>query len=161
MGNISIFNFRNYDGMDESFAKFLTDNRQEMGIDPKLEYIPGNDNIYTAFAEDVSRSYAADVALIIGRYKVLIYNGQNDVVVNTPGVLQYLNSLTWVGSRNWKRAKKQIWRIDGEVHGWTKVSGNLWFALVNGAGHMVPSDQPRAALVMLGHFIHDEHNWDL
>lgn len=28
MGNISIFNFRNYDGLDESFAKFLNDNKQ-------------------------------------------------------------------------------------------------------------------------------------
>lgn len=108
-----MFNFRNYDGLDESFAKFLSDNRQEMGVDPKLEYLPGNDKIYTAFGDDVSRSYAADVALIIGRYKVLIYNGQNDVVVNTPGVLQYLNSLTWNGARNWKKAKKQIWKING------------------------------------------------
>lgn len=36
MGNISIFNFRNYDGIDESFAKFLSDNRVGLAIDPKL-----------------------------------------------------------------------------------------------------------------------------
>jgi hypothetical protein len=45
--------------------------------------------------------------------KTLIYNGQNDVVVNTPGVLQYLNGLTWYGARNWKRSKKNIWKIGG------------------------------------------------
>ena len=123
--------------------------------------MPGNDQVYTAFADDVSRSYVGDVQLIIGRMKVLIYNGQNDVVVNTPGVLQYLNSMSWYGARSWKKAKKQIWKINGEVNGWAKVSDHLWFVLVNGAGHMVPTDQPRAALVMLGHFIHDEHDWDL
>ena len=111
MGNISMFNFRNYDGMDESFAKFLNDNKQTLGVDPALEYLPGNDLIYTAFGDDVSRSYAADVSLIIGRYKVLIYNGQNDVVVNTPGVLHYLSSIDWVHIDEWKRTKKQIFTL--------------------------------------------------
>lgn len=31
--------------------------------------------------------------------------------------------------------------------------------MVNGAGHMVPSDQPDSAFSMLGHFIHNEHDW--
>lgn len=31
MGNISIFNFRNYDGIDESFAEFLNKNKEEFG----------------------------------------------------------------------------------------------------------------------------------
>jgi hypothetical protein len=40
-------------------------------------------------------SYATDVVIALKNTKVLIYNGQNDVVVNTAGVLQYLNSLNW------------------------------------------------------------------
>jgi len=51
----------------------------------------------------VSRSYANDVILALRNIKVLIYNGQNDVVVNTPGVLLYLNSLNWEGIGRWKR----------------------------------------------------------
>lgn len=47
-GNISMFNFRNYDGLDESFAKILQDNRVALGA--KVNYIPGNDAIYTSFA---------------------------------------------------------------------------------------------------------------
>ncbi len=50
-----MFNFRNYDGLDESFAKILQDNKAVLGS--KVDYIPGNDAIYTAFAEDVSTSY--------------------------------------------------------------------------------------------------------
>ena len=45
--------------------------------------------------------------------------------------------------------------------GWAKIAHNLWFVLVNGAGHMVPSDQPIRAYIMLGHFINNRHNWDL
>ena len=85
----------------------------------------------------------------------MIYNGQDDYVVNTPGVLQYLNGLSWPNIASWKRASKNLWTIYGEIRGWTKISGNLWFVLVNGAGHLVPSDQPESAFNMLGHFIHD------
>ncbi len=106
-----MFNFRNYDGMDESFVKVLQDNAATLGA--KVQYIPGNDAIYTSFADDVSRSYAADVIIALRNTKVLIYNGQDDVVVNTPGVLQYLNSLNWDGIGAWKRTKKSIWTIHG------------------------------------------------
>jgi len=46
------------------------------------------------------------------------------------------------------------------VVGWSKVAGNLWFVLVNGAGHMVPTDQPINAFIMMGHFLNDENEWD-
>jgi len=80
--------------------------------------------------------------LLRRRIRVLIYNGQNDFVVNTAGVLNYLNSLNWESINYWKRARKEIWTIHGAVSGWAKIYNNLWFALVNGAGHMVPTDQP-------------------
>lgn len=47
-GNISMFNFRNYDGLDESFVKILQDNKAALGA--KVDYIPGNDAVYTSFA---------------------------------------------------------------------------------------------------------------
>jgi len=122
--------------------------------------MPGNDWIYTAFANDVSKSYAQDVIELLRAVKVLIYNGQDDVVVNTAGVLQYLNSLTWEGTPLWKRSPKKIWTIDGEVKGWAKTYGNLWFVLVNGAGHMVPSDKPESAFQMIGHFLKGINEWN-
>jgi len=79
---------------------------------------------------------------LLKRTKVLLYNGQNDFVVNTAGVLQYINGMNWDGIETWKKARKEVWTINGEIRGWAKVSSNLWFALVNGAGHMVPADQP-------------------
>ena len=83
--------------------------------------MPGNDFIYTAFAADVSRSYTSDVLTCLRAMKVLLYNGQQDVVVNTAGVLQYLNSLNWEGINSWKRTARQVWTIHGEVKGWAKT----------------------------------------
>lgn len=34
--------------------------------------------------------------------RILVYNGQNDVLANTPGVLTYLNNLEWPGARDWR-----------------------------------------------------------
>lgn len=79
-------------------------NKAEFGA--SVEYLPGNDQIYTAFGKDISRSYAMDVAELLKHIPVLIYNGQNDVVVNNAGVLQYLNSLNWEGINQWKRTSK-------------------------------------------------------
>lgn len=101
-------------------------------------------------------SYSVELIRILRKTKVLIYNGQDDYVINTAGVLNYLNSLTWEGIANWKRARKQVWSINNEIRGWAKTSGNLWFVLVNKAGHLVPTDQPESAFIMFGHFLRDE-----
>ncbi len=100
------------------------------------------------------------VNLLNKRIRVLIYNGQDDFVVNTAGVLAYLNGLNWSGIPQWKRTSKKIWRLYGENKGWAKVHNNLWFVLVNHAGHMVPTDQPESAYSLLGHFIYDHNVWD-
>lgn len=113
MGGISIFNFRHYDPEDETFAAFLEKNKATFGVSDSIKYIPGNDQIYTAFGADVTRSVTTDLVEVLRKVKVLLYNGQNDVVVNTPGVLQYINSLQWENLGQWKRAEKKVWTIGG------------------------------------------------
>lgn len=106
-----MFNFRNYDDFDDSFVKILQDNVVTLGA--KVQFIMDSDVVYTAFGNDVTASYASDLVIALKNIKVLIYNGQDDVVVNTPGVMQYLNSLNWDGIAAWKRTKKTIWTIHG------------------------------------------------
>ena len=109
--------------------------------------------IYSAFAAVISKSFVTDLIYNLRQIKVLIYNGQNDVIVNTAGVLNYLNSMNWEGISSWKKTSKEIWTRFGEVAGWNKIHGNLWFVLVNGAGHMVPTNQPEAAFNMIDNFL--------
>jgi carboxypeptidase C (cathepsin A) len=79
-----------------------------------IYYVPGNEDIYTAFALDISRSYTGEVVNLLNKnIRVLIYNGQDDFVVNTAGVLAYLNGLNWSGIPQWKRTSKKIWRLYG------------------------------------------------
>jgi carboxypeptidase C (cathepsin A) len=158
-GGMSTYNFRQYGEGDTSFVQLLNSSRNELGIPQDVYYVPGSDEIYDSFQGDIMRSYTGDVINLLKKINVLIYNGQDDFVVNTPGVLNYLNSLNWEGIPQWKRTTKQIWTIHGQNVGWAKVSGRLWFVLVNHAGHMVPTDQPESAFNMLGHFIFDNRDW--
>lgn len=157
---MSTYNFRQYGEMDDSFAKFLNDNKGSLGVPDDIKFLPSNNDIYNAFSFDISRSYAGSVVNILKKnVRVMIYNGQDDFVVNTPGVLNYLNNLNWIGILEWKKAKKEMWTLYGGVKGWVKISRNLWFVLVNHAGHMVPTDQPESAFQMMGHFINDLKDW--
>lgn len=62
-----------------------------------------NQEINAAFSEDMFKSYADNLEYVIKTGKrVLIYNGQNDFIVNTAGVITYLQSLEWPGVRDWR-----------------------------------------------------------
>ena len=159
MGGMNEFNFRRYGDGDETFVDFLQNNKDQFGVPKEVNYIPGNDAVYNSFQEDISKSYASDIVILLRKIKVLIYNGQEDYVVNTAGVLNYINSLRWENIDSWKRARKQVWKINNQISGWAKVAGNLWFVLVNKAGHLVPTDNPQAAFNMLGHFIREDRDW--
>lgn len=158
-GNISTFNFRNYDGMDTSFTNWLDSYKNELGA--KYDYILSNEKVYTAFGGDITKSVADQVVKVLRKSRVLIYNGQNDVVVNTPGVLHYLSSIDWEHIAQWKKTKKKIYTLGQQPSGWAKVYGNLWFVLINGAGHMVPSDKPQETYHMIGKFLDNENTWDM
>lgn len=160
MGGMNEFNFRQYEDGDSSFVDFLQKNKGSLGVPTEVSYIAGNGQVYEAFHKDISTSYASDMVILMRRIKVLVYNGQEDYVVNTAGVLNYLNSVKWEYIANWKRARKEVWRINNQIRGWAKTYGNLWFVLVNRAGHLVPTDQPESAFNMLGHFIRDDRNWN-
>lgn len=88
------------------------------------------------------KSSTKDLIATITNVRVLIYSGQNDYFVNSAGVQNYLNSLNWPRISNWKSSKKNVWFIYSQIKGWAKTYGNLWFAVVNGAGHKITTDQP-------------------
>lgn len=89
--------------------------------------------------------------------RVMIYAGDKDIICNELGNRQWVDALQWKGSEAWKTAKNAVWRLDsGEDAGIVKEVGPLSFVSVKGAGHMVPMDQPKAALEMITKFLNDQ-----
>ena len=100
------------------------------------------------------------VEYLLGRIPVLIYNGQDDLIVTNAG------TMTWV--ENLKYAKNNGFNMDfkpwlshndsTKIMGYKKSAGNLELRIVLNAGHMVPQDQPQAAFEMISDFVERKKN---
>ncbi|KAK8843460.1 hypothetical protein IAR55_007117 [Kwoniella newhampshirensis] len=98
--------------------------------------------------------------LIASDIRVLLYAGEADMMVNTIGVSRVLDQLASSSSyaAEYNRAeKKDFYDVKGEVVGSTKKvgkgAGNLAFTSFKNAGHMVPHDDPVAALTMFSRWL--------
>jgi len=91
-------------------------------------------------------------------YSVLIYNGQLDVIIAVPLTMEWVGQLTWTGTDELRQAPRTVWKVadtDPEIAGYVKTANNnrFFLATIRNAGHMVPHDQPRAALDLLERFL--------
>lgn len=84
---------------------------------------------------------------------VLIYNGQNDIIVETPGTLRWVEQIVYKDQDAFRNTDFSVWKVDGKVAGSQKSAGKLSFKIVNNAGHLVPMDQGYNALSMVRDFI--------
>lgn len=85
--------------------------------------------------------------------RVLIYNGIYDMDCNFMGTDQWLASIRWSHGEEFNRLARLPWKDGDQVLGSYRTCGNLTQVLVNGAGHLVPMDQPESALTMLELFL--------
>uniref|UniRef100_K3X2K8 Carboxypeptidase n=1 Tax=Globisporangium ultimum (strain ATCC 200006 / CBS 805.95 / DAOM BR144) TaxID=431595 RepID=K3X2K8_GLOUD len=94
---------------------------------------------------------------LLDNYKFLFYAGNMDgSSCNNLGVSRMIDRLAWTGTSDYRVAQRQPWVIDGQVAGLAKTSGNMSYVVVLNSGHLVPTDQPVAALDMMRRFLNDE-----
>lgn len=84
---------------------------------------------------------------------VLIYNGIYDMDCNFMGTDAWIRFLDWSFRDAFIRQPRKPWTIDGTLAGHIRAAGNLTQALILGAGHLVPMDQPERAFALLMRFI--------
>jgi len=106
--------------------------------------------------QDIMNSQSATLTYVLDTIRVMIYNGQDDLIVNTPGAEAMIQGLTWVNVNNFLAANKVIWNVNGMVAGFAQTYNLLTFVWVNKSGHMVPFDQPTNARDMVYRFINNQ-----
>ena len=90
--------------------------------------------------------------------RVLIYAGDVDFICNWMGNKAWTKALPWSGHTAFNEAMDADWKYNDAIGGKVRSaaaasgSGSLTFLQVYEAGHMVPMDQPQAALAMLNQF---------
>ncbi|CAL1403810.1 unnamed protein product [Linum trigynum] len=109
--------------------QFLTDQkvRAAIGVAPDYDFVYCNLTVYGA----MRGGWLADLKLGIPELlqsgiRALIYVGEYDLICNWAGNSEWVNALNWSGQQRFEAAQT-----------------------VYDAGHMVPMDQPRAALQMI------------
>lgn len=101
---------------------------------------------------DILDSVAPWITDLLSNYRMLIYNGQLDIICAYPMMVNYLQNLSFDGAEEYKEAERYIFYVDGEIAGYFKLVNNLLEVLIRDAGHMVPRDQPKWAYVMINTF---------
>lgn len=102
--------------------------------------------------QDMMQSVKPWVEVLLEEYRVLIYNGQLDIIVAYPLTLGFLQALEWSGAADYKTAPRVQWHVGKDIAGYAKSVGNFTELLVRDAGHMVPSDQSKGAFDLISRF---------
>ena len=87
---------------------------------------------------------------------VIIYNGQLDLICATLGVDAWLDKLQWSGLAEFQALQPyplHASKANRNTAAFVKHYQNLMMFTVMNAGHMIPADQPQAALSMVHHII--------
>jgi len=115
-----------------------------------------NATVETYFIPDWMKSVASLLPNLLNNYKVLIYNGQNDVILAAPPCENFLQTVNWNGATAYAQAKKVIWKLnpnDVDPVGYARSAEKFTYVVVRNAGHLLPQDQPEAAFDMITRFI--------
>jgi carboxypeptidase C (cathepsin A) len=91
--------------------------------------------------------------LLNKKVPILIYNGQDDLIVETPGTMRWVDRIYHSAAQEFRDKLFTSWVINGKVVGAYKAAGLLELRIVFNAGHMVPMDRPEEALNLVTSFV--------
>ncbi|KAK3408065.1 hypothetical protein EUGRSUZ_J00374, partial [Eucalyptus grandis] len=113
--------------------------RDALGVGD-IEFMSCSSTVFNAMSQDWMKNLA------VGRH---IYAGEYDLICNWLGNSRWVNAMRWSGQKQFGTSPTVPFVVAGAEAGMMKSHGPLTFLKVHNAGHMVPMDQPKAALQML------------
>ncbi|KAF9533625.1 carboxypeptidase C [Crepidotus variabilis] len=142
-------------------------NKAALGVNPDRNFASCNMEVNQAFTmngDGMHNSAALLPELVDGGVRLLVYAGNADMMCNYLGNSRWVEALPTKFSGEFKKSKVIPWitadsgKVAGEVRsagGEGFTAGNVTFVNVYNAGHMVPYDQPDAALDLFTRWIRD------
>jgi vitellogenic carboxypeptidase-like protein len=157
-GTTNYFNIMMPQYPTDPFGKFLDlpSTRAQLNVGDR-KYWSYNGTVEQYLLPDWMRSVANILPPLLENYKVLIYNGNLDIILGPAQTERFLRGLRWTGQHDYLRSKKQIWvGQDGRPAGYVHTVKSFHHIVFLRAGHMVPSDQPQNALDMITRFVNSQ-----
>ncbi|XP_065870576.1 serine carboxypeptidase-like [Euphorbia lathyris] len=123
--------------------------RDALGVGD-IGFVSCSRSVYQAMLMDWMRNLEVGIpALLEDGIQLLVYAGEYDLICNWLGNSRWVHAMEWSGQKKFVSSPEVPFKVDNSEGGVLKSHGPLAFLKVHDAGHMVPMDQPKAALEML------------
>ncbi|KAF9794259.1 hypothetical protein SFRURICE_009636 [Spodoptera frugiperda] len=93
--------------------------------------------VFDTLMEDFMKPVTDGIEKLLNETDIILtkYNGNLDLICDTPGQILWVDRLKWPGAEQYRRAKRMpIWE-DNKLEGYYKSYGNFRFFWINYAGH--------------------------
>ncbi|XP_049637842.1 probable serine carboxypeptidase CPVL [Suncus etruscus] len=144
------------------YGKFLALPRVRQAIHVGNRTFSDGTEVEKYLRDDTVQSVKPWLTEIMNNYKVLIYNGQLDIIVAAPLTERSLMAMDWKGANKYRTVSRKIWKIfrtDNDVAGYVRQVDKFSQVIVRGGGHILPYDQPLRSYDMINRFVF-ERGWD-
>lgn len=134
--------------------KFLSSARVQKILGVKQAWAACNFGINMQFHTDWMKNQAIHIpALLENKIRVMIYAGDVDFICNWMGNKAWTMDLPWSQKDAFNKAPDRVWKVNDVAAGRERRVGPFTFLQIHKAGHMVPSDQPAHAMIMVENFL--------
>jgi len=125
-----------------------------LAVSSEADWQDCNQAVHLLFLADWVGNFAIDLPVVLAQgIPVLIYSGTNDFICNALGGQRWVDAMAWPGQSAFQKAPQVPWNVNGNVAGVSRAAQGFTFLQVYDAGHMVPMNQPVAALEMVKRFV--------
>jgi len=125
--------------------------KRKLGIPSSVTWGGQANQVFQFLSVDFMQSVVDTVDYLLAEnVKVVIYSGNLDLICCTIGTRLWMEDLKWGDYKNFKNAAyKPMTDANSVIVAFQKSHKNLHWYTILSAGHMVPADQPKTALMML------------
>ncbi|XP_022124612.2 retinoid-inducible serine carboxypeptidase [Pieris rapae] len=125
--------------------------KQALRIPEKVVWASQANNVFDTLRTDFMKPVTDGIEKLLNETDIIVtkYNGNLDLICDTPGQILWVDRLKWPGAENYKNATRQpIWE-NNKLEGYYKSYGKFRFFWINKAGHSVPRDNPAGSNAFL------------
>ncbi|CAH2104268.1 unnamed protein product [Euphydryas editha] len=115
-----------------------------------------NFTVNTLLAPDFLSSSKTIFEELLINYRVLAYCGNLDQMLPCVFLSEHYRTWKWNGSSEFLKATRYPYIYNSKLAGYLKTGGHLTEAVIRGAGHMVPIDEPASIQNLVTRWIRNE-----
>ncbi|XP_023936523.2 retinoid-inducible serine carboxypeptidase [Bicyclus anynana] len=125
--------------------------KEALDIPDHVTWGSQRDDVFDTLRTDFMKPVTEGIEKLLNETDLILtkYNGNLDLICDTPGQLLWVDRLNWVRAEEFRNAPRlPIWE-NNRLEGYYKSGGNFRFFWINVAGHSVPRDNPAGTSAFL------------